>query len=374
MLTWVEISTSAINHNLAQFKKLLSPGVALMPVIKSNAYGHGIDGVSTICVQSKLVDTLCVVSLTEALFLVEKKVNKPILIIGFYELDEEPLMQAVKNKNKVSFVVDTIEQAIILNKVGESARKHIPVHIKVDSGTTRIGVLPNNVLKFIATLQKRCPALSIEGLWTHFASSESDPTFTRKQHRVFASVLEECRNKNITFSSVHEACSAASTLAPYTHQNAVRLGIELYGLHPSRATRKRIVLRPALSWYTTIIQTKKIEPGTTVSYGRTYTAKRPMRIAVLPVGYYDGYDRKLSNAGEVLIGGKRCTVLGRVCMNLTMVDVTQVPKAKVGDTVVLLGKAKNEAITADELADKIGTINYEVVTRIGAHIPRIIKK
>ena len=223
------------------------------------------------------------------------------------------------------------------------------------------------------------PGLNLRGVFTHYAASEDgDQTFTNQQTEKFTKVIDALEKQGINIPFKHAACSAATMINRQTRFNLIRPGIALYGLWPSPETKflsgvknKNIDLCPALTWKTRIIQVKNLPGRTTIGYDRTYQTKKKTKLAILPVGYWDGYDRKLSNCGEVLIGGRRCPVRGRVCMNLTMVELPARLRAKVGDEAVLLGRQGKEEITAEELAQKIGTINYEVVTRIN---PLIIRK
>jgi alanine racemase len=369
MLTWVEVNSSAIKHNLREFKKLAGPQVMLMPVIKANAYGHGFLIVAKICQQSAEVDRVCVVSMDEALELIKNKLaKKPIIILSFFDLDEKKLALAVKNN--IIFPLYSLENAGLLNKIGERLNKKIKIHLKIDTGASRLGILPAEALAFVNAL-KKYKQLDLEGIWSHFAYSEDDFAYTKNQHEIFKSVCENLTKHNIIISTRHIACSAAGIAYEFTHENALRLGLSLYGLYPTN-NKTAVKLKPALSWHTTIIQVKTLPAGAKIGYGGTYTANRPIKIAVLPVGYWDGYDRRLSNRGYVLIKDERCPILGRVCMNICMVDVTDLT-VKAGDRAILIGKDKTKNISVDDLARWCGTINYEIVNRINPLLPRVEK-
>lgn len=368
MLTWVSLSTKSLEHNLKQFSKLVGPRVALMPVIKSNAYGHGFLQIARLCASSPLVDRLCVVSLDEALLLRKNGVRKPILVLSIFDLDEEQVALGIR-KN-IAFPLYNEVQAKILGKVAEKLGKKVRVHLKIDTGMSRLGVLPTDALGFYKKL-KRLRFVVVEALWTHLSSSESSKEVTSDQITVLDKTVALFEREGIYIPFRHVACSASTVLYPESHAGGVRVGIGLYGLY-STQERDLIDLKPVLSWHTTVIDVKQLPPGARIGYGGTYTTLCPTRLAVLPVGYYDGYDRRsLSNKGTVLIKGKRCPVRGNVCMNMIMVDVTAVPGVTVGDTATLIGKNGKEEVTADELADLAGTINYEIVTRINSAIPRI---
>lgn len=370
MFTWLEIDPRAIRHNLRQFKKLIGRKVMLMPVIKANAYGHGFLTVAKICQSAKDADRICVVNLDEALELIKHRfTKKPIMILSFFDRNEKKLSLAVKNN--IIFPLYSLENAALLNKIGERVNKKIKVHLKIDTGASRLGILPAQVPDFIDKL-KKYKKLDLEGIWSHFASSEEDFAYTKDQHTAFTSVCKNLKNRGLNIPVKHIACSAAGAIYNFTHENAVRLGLSLYGLYPANKAKKAIKLKPALSWFTTIIQVKTLPTGSKIGYGGTYTAKRPTKIAILPVGYWDGYDRRLSNRGYVLIKNKLCPVLGRVCMNICMVDSTGLA-VKTGDKAVLIGKDKTKSITADDLARWCETVNYEVVSRINPLLPRIEK-
>lgn len=369
MHTWLEISEKAIEHNLKQFRKIIGPNRLLMPVIKANAYGHGFLGIAQICAKSPLVDRICVVNDEEALELVKHGVKKPIMILSFYELEPKKMLRLAKKG--VIFPLFSLEQAKFLDGVGEEAKKLIKVHLKIDTGASRVGILPVEIKKFISGVRK-LENLEIEGIWSHFASSEDDPAFTKEQYIIFNQSVKMLAQEGINPPFKHMSCSAASVLFPLENFNAIRLGIGLYGLHPSPATKNKIQLKPALSWFTKIIQVKNLPSGTRVGYGGTYKISQPTKIAVIPVGYWDGYDRRFSNNAFVLIKGKKCSIRGRICMNLTMADVTAVPGAKVGDKVTLIGQDKKVSVTVEDLAKWAKTINYEIVDRINPLLPRIV--
>lgn len=366
MSSQVIISKSALLHNLRAFRRAIGD-VWVMAVVKSNAYGHGMIPMAQAV--EGLTDWFGVVSGSEALVLRKAGIKKPILVLSFY--DSNQIVELVKHK--ISLAVYDLKQAQAISAAAKKFKITANIHLKVDTGTSRLGIFSPAVVSFVEKLL-HLPNIKIEGVFSHFAASEENLDFTFKQDVWFSSVIEELEWRGGD-PIQHIACTAASVVAPKSRHCMVRLGIGLYGLWPSIQAQKRanFALKPALGWQTGVIQVKDLLKGANVGYGLSYKTKRPTKLAILPVGYFDGYDRKLSNQGEVLIGGKRCKVLGRVCMNLIMVDVTDVTNVKIGDTAVLIGRQGREEITADELAKKIGTINYEVVTRINPLIPRIIK-
>lgn len=363
MSSQVIISKSALLHNLRAYRRAIG-GAGLLSVVKSNAYGHGL--VLTAKAIEAQTDWLGVAAGAEAITLRRAGIKKPILVLSFYDATEIPSLV----KHKVSLAVYDLKQAKLISQAAKKLKTTANIHLKVDTGTSRLGIFPEEVGGFVEQLV-RLPQIKIEGLFSHLAASEEDVSFTHLQNQVFDRAVEELEWRGIK-PIVHLACTAAGVVAPGTRHDMVRLGVGLYGLWPSELMKEKanFKLQAALTWQTQVIQVKTIPKGSFVGYGKTYQAKRAIQLAILPVGYFDGYDRKLSNSGEVLIAGKRCKVLGRVCMNLIMVDATGL-KVKAGDRAVLLGRQGKEEITADELAAKAATINYEVVTRINPLIPRV---
>lgn len=370
-LTWVEIDKSRLKNNLQQFRKLIGEQRKLMVIVKSNAYGHGILKVAEICLKAG-ADWLGVASLNEALELRANKISAPIFILSYYSLESSKIEKGIKQG--VDFPVYTLRQISFLNQIGRKLKKKVNVHLKIDTGASRIGVQDLNTALIFKQKIKNSDFLNLRGVFTHYADSESEnQSYANQQTKKFQEIAEKIK---APFS--HAACSAAIINSSNSLFNMVRLGIGLYGLWPSLYTRQKagrlsLSLKPALSWWTKIIQVKELKAGTPIGYDRTFVTKQKTKIAVLPVGYADGYDRHLSNQGIVMIKGVACPVRGRVCMNLVMVDVSRVKKIKEGDKVLLLAGENDNLVNADNWAQKIGTINYEVVTRINQDIPRIYK-
>ena len=374
MKTLVEINKENLFHNLSQFKKLVGEKVKIMGVVKANAYGHGLAEVAGVI--SDKVDWFGVDSLSEALKLREIGLKKPILVLGYTELKD--LKEAVKNNiSLTAYNKETIE------KIGKipihNPNLNPKIHIKIETGTARQGVPENEILDFIKFI-KKYPSIEIQGISTHYANIEdtTDSSFAKLQLEIFSRVAEILKKEGVT-PLRHTACSAATILFPETRFEMVRLGISMYGLWSSKETKAvaknknlELDLKPALTWKTIVAQIKNLSAGTSVGYGLSERVSRDSKIAILPIGYFDGYDRKLGSVGNVLIRGKRCKVLGRVCMNMIIVDVTDLPKVELEDEVVLLGRQGKEEISAEDLAQKIGTINYEVVTRVNPLISRIV--
>lgn len=377
MFSQILISKSALVHNARAYRRACLQrqqaglrggqalnGAKIMAVVKSEAYGHGMILVARIV--EKEIDWFATVSGEEALQLRKAGIKKPILVLSFYS--ESEIFDCVKHK--ISLVVYDLKQAKLISQAAKKLKAIANVHLKIDTGTSRIGIKPKEMANFARQIFKM-PNLNIEGVFSHLAASEENLEFTKKQIHLFDNVVEELEWQGID-PIKHLACTAAGIVTPKARLDMVRLGIGLYGLWPSKEAQKqaKFALKPALSWQTRIIQVKTVAKGTFVSYGLTFQTKKETTIAVLPIGYFDGFDRGLGNRGVVLIHDKRCKVLGRVCMNLTMVDVTDIKNIKAGDVAVLIGKQGKEEITADEIAKKLGTINYEVVSRINPLINR----
>lgn len=363
MLTTVEISKSSLLNNVALFRKRIGKRL-FMAVVKSNAYGHGMELVAKI-IEPK-IDWFGVANGDEALLLRKIKINKPILVLSYFDsIQTEELI-----KNNISLVVYDWEQAKQVSGIAGKLKKTARLHLKVDTGTGRLGLLKNDFLNFVKQVQD-LPLVKIEGILSHFASSEEDLKYTKLQLKMFEEIYSKIPGSFIK----HIACTASSLNIKESQQDLVRVGIGLYGLWPSVTTHKLnrgIRLEPVLTWKTKIIQVKTLPKESFVGYDRTYKTRKQTQIAILPIGYNEGFDRGLSNKGEVLIRGTRCPVIGRVSMNLTIVDASSLKNLKTGEEVVLLGKLEKQQITVEEIAEKLGTINYEFVTRVNPLIPRIL--
>ena len=370
--TWVEIDRAAVLHNLRVLRERVAPA-QIMAVVKGNAYGHGLHEVASIVRDE--ADWFGVNALHEAEALRADGHVRPILILG-HTPPEQAAAVVRGGFRQVIYDRDLMEA---LSCVAQDANRAARVHVKVETGTNRQGVAGDELAALVAAVRAR-PELALEGLYTHYANIEEAGDFAyagRQLARFEAAVA--CVETGVPVPVKHTACSAAAILYPQTYFNLVRIGISLYGLWPSEATRRAacagarpLALRPALAWKCRIAQVKDVPADETVGYGCTFRTERPTRLAVLPVGYYEGLDRGLSNRGVALVRGRRAPIAGRVCMNMTMLDVTDVTGAAAGDEVVLIGAQGEETITAEEMGALLDTINYEVVTRIGASVPRLV--
>jgi alanine racemase len=371
MLSWVEIDAQRLQKNIDAFRTVTAPGTALMVVVKSNAYGHGLETVAPIAAER--ADWLGVNCIDEALVITRLGIQKPVAILGHTPLEQ--LGSVVQNGYRQ--VLYRLDVAQALSKSAATLGSSAKVHLKIETGTNRQGISVAELPSFLDQLQK-LPGLDIEGAYTHFANIEDtlDPSFAQSQVRKFGEALGIIESAGIRLSQVHASATAGALLYDEMDFSMVRLGIGTYGIWPSRETQlaarergRQLALAPVLTWKTRVAQVKHVNAGDYVGYGLTFRASRPMKLVVLPIGYYDGYDRKLSNCGRALVNGQQVSVVGRVAMNMTMLDVTDVG-ADLDDEVVLIGRQGDAEIRVEDLAEKIGSIPYEVVARINPLIER----
>lgn len=370
-LIWIEVSKNAVRNNFQIFRKIVGKDVIVAVAVKANAYGHGSEEMSKLLAREG-ADWFCVNSIEEVETLRRNKIKKPILIMGFVQKND--LARVVELSARI-FLYD-ISTAKELSKIALKKDKTVLVHIKVDTGMSRLGVLADNVSLFIREL-KKLRGLEIEGFATHFATDDdgNDEGYFKKQLAIFRKVANDLKKEGLNKLMINGSGSASSIICGELDFDIIRAGIAIYGYHSSEyvynfCRRKNIKFLPALSFKTKISQVKEIKSGTCVSYGRDFISKKKMRIAILPVGYSDGLDRKLSNKGFVLIKGKKAQIVGKVCMNMTIVDVSDIIDARSGDEVVIIGNQNGEQITADDIAKISGTIAYEVLARLRESIAR----
>ncbi|MGD9211012.1 MAG: alanine racemase [Desulfobacteraceae bacterium] len=379
-LLWAEVDLRAIAHNTRQLRRIVSPKTRLMVAVKANGYGHGAVAVAKTALAHG-ADALGVARLEEGVELRNEGIDAPILIFG-YTL---PALARRLIQYDLTQTVYDIETAKQLSEAIGIQNKPLKIHIKVDTGMGRLGMLspadssqwpgetyigdPLDMVKTIAAL----PGLELEGIFTHFASSDSrDKTYAESQFKRFSKLLDQLEAAGIMIPLKHAANSGAIIDMPHTHLDMVRAGISLYGLYPSNEVEKtRISLIPAMALKTGIIHLKTVPSGFNVSYNSTWQTSAVTTIATVPVGYGDGYSRAFSNKGQMLVHGHRAPVVGRVCMDLTLLDVGHIPKVKVGDEVVVFGRQKEQCLSADELAAWVNTINYEIVTALTSRVPMI---
>ncbi len=367
---WAEIDLEALMNNVREIRRVTNPRAQVMAVVKANGYGHGLEPVSRTALRGGAA-WLGVALLQEAILLREKGFGAPIVVLGYTpEKDAEEVVAW-----GISQTIFTWEGGLALAAAGRHLGKKARVHIKVDTGMGRLGFLVGRETAETIWRLSRLPELEIEGIYTHFATAdESDKGYAEEQFIRFQWLLKQLAARGVYIRWRHCANSAAILDLPYTHLDLVRPGIALYGLYPSQEVRCGLVeLQPVMSLKARVAFVKEVPPGTSVSYGRTYTTAERTRLATIPLGYADGYPRLLSNQSEVLIKGQRAPVVGRVCMDHLIVDVGRIPDVVQGDEVVLLGRQGEEEVTADELAARLGTINYEIVCMVSERVPRVYR-
>lgn len=358
--TYIQIDLSAIAANTRALKESISPTPHMMAVVKANAYGHGLVPVARTALENG-ADFLGVAIPEEGEALRDAGIDAPILVLG---LVNAPGAEASVRQGLTQAVCDK-ERVYLLEEAAVRTGKRAQVHLKIDSGMGRIGVRTEEEVRAVLAALKECPHVALTGVFTHFANADGDDdAYSMRQLEVF----NRLRSLLPEGLMVHAAASAAGLRFPQARFQMVRQGISLYGCPPLPDSPK---LLPALSWHTEVVYVKTLPAGACVSYGCTYTAARETRVATLPVGYGDGYHRALSGKAQVLIGGVRCPVVGRVCMDQIMADVSRVPPEKcgLGAPAVLLGKQGGEEITADEMASWAGTISYEMLLAATARVP-----
>ena len=365
-----EIDLSAIAHNVSELRRITSPNARFMAVVKANGYGHGAEAAARTALKHG-ADRLALARIDEAVALRTAGIDTPMLVFGHTPPERaEDLLE-----HDLTQTVFSPEAARDLSDAAGALGRSVRVHLKVDTGMGRVGLLAVNGEDALREAEDiiGLPGLDVEGIYTHFATADSaDKKPARKQLSRFMAFTGALRKRGLTIPIRHAANSAAVIDMPESHLEMVRPGISLYGLYPSDEVKKeRIALRPAMTLKARIVQLKEVPEGYTISYGATYTAPAPTRIATVPVGYADGFNRRLSNQGRMVVRGLRCPIVGRVCMDSTMIDVTDVPDVRVGDEVAVFGGDAEDAVTVDEVAEMLGTINYEVVSTVMARAPRV---
>ncbi len=378
-VSWLEIDLEAIRANVRAFAGRLAPGAKLVAVVKSDAYGHGMALVAPAALEAG-ASWLAVGGLAEAIAL-RALVGPKVPILCLNHVPGADAAEAVAHD--VRLTIYGPEALPHLSFAAAAAGRPARVHVKLETGTHRQGLGAHEALA-LANEAAGIPGIVVEGLSTHYADIEdtTDHAYAEKQLAAFQSAVEQFRAAGAVPPLLHTACSAATILFQRTHFDLARAGIGIYGLWPSRETyvsaRERGVapafrLTPALAWKCAVAQVKEVPAGSYVGYGRTWRATRPTRIAVLPVGYYEGYARAASGRAHVLIAGQRAEIVGRICMNMMMADVTDLPAVQTGDEAVLIGTSGEERIRAEDVATWAGTIHYEVVSRIHPSLPRVAK-
>jgi len=379
-LIWTEIDLGAIAHNVRELRRLTRAKSRLMAVVKADGYGHGAVEVAQTAIKHG-AEMLGVARLNEGVRLREAGMTVPILIFGYTPRE---LSQTLIDHDLVQTVY-TFEAAESLSAAAVQLRKTARVHIKVDTGMGRLGILPDsprismlgkhlpgNAVRMIDSVMN-LPRLEVEGIFTHFSTADStDKTYTLRQLERFLDFVNALGKHGFEFPIKHAANSAALIDLPETHLDMVRPGISVYGFYPSKEVQKdRISLIPAMAFKTQVIQIKTVPAGSHISYGMTYQTEKLTRLAVVSAGYADGLNRLLSSLGQMIVRGIRANIVGRICMDLTILDVGHIPDVEIGDEVVIFGKQGAECIPAEELAASLNTIHYEIVTSITSRVQRL---
>jgi Alr-MurF fusion protein len=367
--TWVEIDLNAIASNTRHIKSLVGPQVCVLVALKADAYGHGAIKVGRTVLHNG-AGMLGVATLSEAVPLREADITAPILVFGYTPLWQ--MREAIRLDTTVTLY--SLEAAQELSRAAQDLAKTVKVHIKIDTGMGRLGIRYEQSEEITALIYaiKTLPGLELEGIYTHFAQADAaDRTYSNHQLARFQRIIALLEELELRPPIVHAANSAAILTMPEAYFDMVRPGIAIYGLHPSSDVPLSESFRPALSFKTQVSQVKWLPAGEGISYGSTYITTRPTRIAALPVGYADGFRRSPRNWGSVLIHGQEAPILGRVCMDQCMIDVTHIPQARSGDEVVLIGRQGEATLSAEQIAERLGTINYEVVSELLARVPRV---
>ena len=364
-LTRAEIDLAAVKRNAAAFKSLLRPTTALCAVVKADGYGHGAEAVARAAIRAG-ADRLAVAILDEALSLRAAGFTEDILILGH----TPPHQSRLVAENGLTQTIFNLEQAEALAGAADSSGLMVKVHLKIDTGMGRLGVPPAEAADFAAGVD-RYPNVVVEGVFTHFARADSrDRTFTLKQLELFRGAVGAIENRGVPIAVKHCANSAAALDLPETRLDMVRVGLGLYGLWPSAEIDRPIELVPAMRFKTAITMLKRVPAGTPLSYGGTHVTAAETDLATLPVGYADGLSRRLSGRGRVVIGGRSAPLVGRICMDQCLADVTGIPGLAEGDEALLFGGPE---LPAEEVADLLDSINYEVVCMVGKRVPRVYR-
>lgn len=365
-----EINLDSIAKNVRAIKERLDEKTKLLAVVKADAYGHGAEEVSKVCLFNG-ADELAVATCDEGVQIRNCSIKVPILILGNTVLGQ---IETVINY-ELTQTVFSFERAKIMSEIARKIGKTAYVQIKIDTGMSRIGFLPND--DEILEIKKifELPNIKVTGVFTHFATAdEKDKSFTLEQFRRFEYVTKKLNEMGYTDFDRHCANSGTILDLKEFQMDMVRAGIIIYGMYPSEEVRKEVKLYPAMSLKTQISYVKELEKGVSIGYGRTYFTKRKTKVATIPIGYADGYFRAFSNKAKVIVNGEFAKVIGNVCMDQTMIDVTDIKDVKEGDCVIVMGKENEKQVLAEDLAKIAGTINYEIVCNVGKRVPRVYIK
>jgi len=364
---WVEIDQAALAHNVRQLKKLLASKTQLMAVVKADAYGHGATMVARTALDAG-AGGLCIATVQEGIQLREAGIEAPILLLGATNTPEQ--VRAIAYW-QLQPTICTPQQALVFSETLSGLKKTLSVHLKLDTGMSRLGMPWQEARQFVE-LVKRLPYLEIKSVYSHLATADTlDATVMRLQHQRFEEAIAQLHSAGIEPPCLHLANSAATLTDPALHYDLVRVGLALYGLYPAEHLRGAIDLKPVMQVKARVTQVKTIPPGTGVSYGYQFIAERQMRLAVIGIGYADGIPRNLSNKMTVIIRGKRVRQIGAITMDQLMLDVSEIPDLQTGEVVTLIGQDGDLSISADDWAQSLGTISWEILCSFKHRLPRV---
>lgn len=369
--TWAEVDLDVLSHNIRAFRRHINERIRMFAVVKANAYGHGAVEIAKEALGAG-ADALAVAFLDEALQLRNHGIEAPVLVMGY--TDPDGYKEAIEKK--VTLTLFDATSISDLTRVAKEIGEKPKIHVKVDTGMGRLGYTELADMLELVRAVDRESLIELDGIFTHYSSAdEIDKTYTEQQFRKFQSLIDQAGQEGIRPPWVHAGNSATAIELPDFTFDAIRLGIAMYGLPPSKEVNgENLPLKPVLSLKSQIVFLKEVPPNTGISYGAAYRTTKREKIATVPIGYADGYTRLLTGQGEALVRGKRVPIVGRICMDQLMLEVTDLPDVRVGDEVVLIGSQGDEEITANELAAKLGTINYEITCKISARVPRVYLK
>jgi len=356
---WIELSASALEHNARQFQQWLGPTTQIAGVIKSNAYGHGLVEIATLYEQCKHIAALCVINLSEALIIRQAGIKKAIFVIGYLDMPYDEII-----KHDIQVTIYDKDIADQLNKIGEKHQKQIQVHIKFDTGMSRLGIVASDIESFIHYINT-LPWISIVGIFSHLAESYNEQK-TNLQENVFQ------QSTLIKQYQIHLSNSHGVLTLQHKNYNFARVGIGLFGYLQRHSLEKQQMLKPVLSIKSRILQIKQVKAGALIGYEGLFQAPTDMTIAVIAMGYYEGIDARLSNCGFILVNDHFAPIIGRVCMNLTIIDISKISNCKTGQTVTILGKEENSSISAYDWSALTKASVYNHLTKLSATLPKII--
>lgn len=368
---WAEIDLDHVAHNIREFRRITPPHTQLMAIVKADGYGHGAVEVAKAALEAGAA-RLAIAFLEEGIVLRRKGLSAPIMILGV----SSPGTEKAVIEHELTPAICTVDSAQRFSQAAAALGKKVRFHLKLDTGMGRIGLRPDQLQAFLETLH-RLPGLELEGVFSHFSKAdEQEKTYTQMQLHRYAECLKMIHTAGFRPTIRHLANSAGTMETPEAHFDLARIGISLYGFYPSsEVDPATVALRPVMRWKTRIAHLKRLPAGERISYGGMFTTRRPTMVATLPLGYADGFRRRLwTKNWHVLVRGQRAPIIGKICMDMCMIDVTDIAGASIGSEVVLIGSQGEHVVSADDMANALDTINYEITCLVGKRVPRIYMK